>query len=351
MRAEGIRVCRVVRLAVCAALLARGLTGCSKRPAAAPPKPERPAAQTQATKPRGKAVRVALVMPGLITDMSWNTGAHKALIEAAKETGATFSFQQGVADADVERALRDYAQKGYDLILAESFNYGDAVLKVAKEFPDTRFATATHFKTSRNVAFYDWPAHHAGYLAGMLAGLRTQSMKVGFVGGYEVPDIIRIAEAYKLGAKAVNPKVAVKVLYTQSWEETVKGTECAKTLLDWGADVIAQGADGPGVGAMKAAAERGAWAIGYVADQRHIAPERVLTSIVLSKKVAYVAMIHDIQNGTFKGKGYLFDMLAGGVQTAPYAHVTPEVAARLEQARKDIMAGKLKVPNIEKSTH
>lgn len=297
-----------------------------------------------------KKLKVALIMPGLITDMSWNTGAYQALKKVAGPTGIDFSYQQKVADADVERALRDYAQKGYHLILAESFNYGDAVLKVAKEFPKTMFATATHFKTAKNVAFYDWPAHHGGFLAGMLAASMTKSGKIGFVGGYEVPDIIRIAEGYKVGARHVDPKVQVRVLYTGSWEDSVKGTECAKTLLDWGADVIAQGADGPGVGAMKAAATRGAWAIGYVADQRHIAPRKVLTSIVLDKETAYRTMIRDVQTGRFKGKGYLFNMLQGGVRMAPYTNVPESTAKRLREAEQDIRAGKLDVPNIEKST-
>jgi len=308
------------------------------------------AASAFAQETKGKKLRVAMVMPGLITDMSWNTGAYRAMKKVAEETGVEYSYQQQVADADVERALRDYAQKGYDLILAESFNYGDAALKVAKEFPNTMFATATHFKTAKNVAFYDWPAHHGGFLAGMLAASMTKSDKIGFVGGYEVPDIIRIAEGYKLGAKRVDPNVQVRVLYTGSWEDSVKGTECAKTLLDWGADVMAQGADGPGVGAMKAAAERGAWAIGYVADQNHIAPDKVLTSIVLDKETAYKTMIRDVRNGDFKGKGYLFNMLQGGVEMAPYTNVPESVIKRLRQAEKDIRAGKLEVPNIEKST-
>jgi basic membrane lipoprotein Med (substrate-binding protein (PBP1-ABC) superfamily) len=101
---------------------------------------------------------------------------------------------------------------------------------------------------------------------------------------------------------------------------------------------------------MKAAAERGAWAIGYVADQNHVAPQKVLTSIVLDKKSAYVRMIRDVHAGAFEGKGYLFDMLADGVRMAPYRNVSPDVVNRLKQAEQDMRDGKLKVPDITQST-
>jgi len=297
-----------------------------------------------------RKVRVALILPGTITDLSWNHGAYEGLKQAARKTGAEIAYQENVADADVERALRDYASRGYDLILAESFNYGEAVLKVARDFPQVKFATATHYKTAPNAAVYDWPAHHGGYLAGMLAALMTKSGKVGFVGGYEVPDIIRIAEGFKLGARAVRPEVQVRVMYTSSWDDVLKGRESAEALLDWGADVLAQAADGPGVGAIKAAQARGAYAIGYVADQNRIAPQTVLTSIVLNKAVAYERLIAEVARGTFQGKPYLFDMLSGGVEMAPYRNVPDEVVARLREAERNIRSGELRVPDIVRST-
>ena len=226
-------------------------------------------------------LRVALVLPDVITDLSWNAVAYQGLEAAAKELGVEFTYQERVADADVERVLRDYANQGYDFILAESFNYQDATIKVAKDFPDLNFATATGFMTRaagfedvpENHAVYDWPAHQVGYLTGMLAAYMSENNHVGFVGGFEVPDIVRQAEGFKDGAKAVNPDIKTGAIYTGSWVDTVKGQEAALSLLDLGADVIAQAADGPGVGAILACQSRGAYAIGYVADQNHVAPK------------------------------------------------------------------------------
>lgn len=306
-----------------------------------------------------KALKVALVLPDVITDLSWNAMAYQGLEAVAKELGVDFVYQERVADADVERVLRDYAQQGYDLILAESFNYQDATIKVAKDFPNLKFATATGFMTQAtgfsdvpaNHAVYDWPAHQAGYLTGMLAALMSKSGHVGFVGGYEVPDIVRQAEGFKDGARAITPDIKIGVIYTGSWVDTVKGQEAAISLLDLGADVIAQAADGPGVGALKACESRGAFGIGYVADQNHVAPKNVLTSVMLVKQAAYKAMLQDIQNGRFESKPYLFDLIQGGVALAPYHDLVPEaIQKQIEQAQQDILSGKIVVPERLEAT-
>ncbi len=299
-----------------------------------------------------RVLKVALVLPDVITDLSWNAVAYQGLEAAAKELGVEFTYQERVADADVERILRDYAEQGYDMILAESFNYQDATIRVAKEYPDIQFATATGFKTREagfddvpeNHAVYDWPAHQAGYLTGMLAAYMSKNNHVGFVGGFEVPDIVRQAEGFKDGARAVNPDIKIGVIYTGSWVDSVKGQESAISLLDLGADVIAQAADGPGVGAILACQSRGAYGIGYVADQNHIAPEHVLTSVVLVKETAYKVMLQDVLDGKFTSKAYLFDLIQGGVDLAPYHDLVPEdIQQNIQQARDDIMSGKLVV--------
>ena len=299
-----------------------------------------------------ETLRVALVLPDVITDLSWNAVAYHGLEEASQELGVEFTYQERVADADVERVMRDYAEQGYDMILAESFNYQDATIRVAKDYPDIKFATATGFKTREagfddvpeNHAVYDWPAHQVGYLTGMLAAYMSKSNHVGFVGGFEVPDIVRQAEGFKDGVKAVNPDAKIGVIYTGSWVDTVKGQEAAFSLIDLGADVIAQAADGPGVGAILACQSRGAFAIGYVADQNHVAPEHVLTSVVLVKKTAYLTMLQDVLDGNFSSKAYLFDLIQDGVDLAPYHDLVPEdIQQKIQQARDDIMSGKLVV--------
>lgn len=304
-------------------------------------------------------LKVALVLPGPINDLSWNAVAYQGLKEVAKSFTMDFVFQENVADADVERVLRDYAGRGYDLILAESFNYQDPAIKVAQDFPKVKFATATGFKVRSagfadvppNHAVYDWPAHQAGYLTGVLAALMTKTKRVGFVGGYEVPDIIRQAEGYKQGVKALDPAVKTSIIYTGSWSDPEKGKEAALSLIDLGADVVAQAADGPGVGAILAAKSRNVFAIGYVADQNPIAPKHVLTSVILRKDVAYAKIIQDVLMGKFESKGYYFDMLASGVALASYHRLVPDAIQEKIQAFKDkIMKGEIVVEERVQST-
>jgi basic membrane protein A len=185
----------------------------------------------------------------------------------------------------------------------------------------------------------------------MLAAYMSKNQHVGFVGGYEIPDIVRQAEGFKDGARAVNPDIKIGVIYTGSWSDIVKGQEAAISLLDLGADVIAQAADGPGIGVLKACESRGAYGIGYVADQNIVAPNNVLTSVLLIKKAAYKAMIQDILDGKFESKPYFIDMIQGGVDLAPYHGLVPEdIQKKIEQARQDIMSGKLVVEERLEST-
>lgn len=305
-----------------------------------------------------KDLKVALILPGPVNDLSWNGAALTGLKAACEAGGAKIAYQENVADADVERVLRGYATEGYTLILAESFNYQDATIRVARDFPNAFFATATGFKTQAdghdvppNHAVYDWPAHHAGYLTGVLAALMTRSKTVGFVGGYEVPDIIRQAEGFKQGVRATDPTVKVRVIYTGSWSDAAKGKEAGLSLIDLGADVVEQAADGPGVGAIVACKERKVKAIGYVADQNRIAPDTVLTSVILEKKIVYETLLAAVKEGKFEGKSYLFDLLQGGVSLAPFHGLVPaEVEKKVQEAEKKIRAGGIKVEERLKST-
>lgn len=297
---------------------------------------------------REPGLKAALILPGTTNDNSWNQSAYEQFSALCKTMGVFFSFQENVKDKDVEGVIRDYAHQGFHIIFCESFNYGDAALAVAKEFPDTFFAVATHFKTAENVAVYDWPAHQGGYLAGYLAALLSTSRKIGFVGGYEVPDIIRIARGYEAGAKAAVKDVDVMIVYTGSWDDAVKGRESAESLLDMQCDVIAQGADGPGVAALKAAAKRGKYAIGYVADQNVFAPQWVVTSVVLRKTVAYKRILQDVMDNRFTGKAYMFDMLAGGVDLAPIRNCPADVVQRVQEMKEKILAKEIDVPEIVK---
>ncbi len=298
-----------------------------------------------------KKLRAAILLSGFITDQSWNQRGYEAAQRVAKKYGVEMAYSEAVKVSDVEGVLRDYAARGYDLIISHSFNFNEATLKVAAAYPERKFAVGTGFKTAPNVATYDWPAHEAGYLIGIMAGMMTKTNKIGAIGGFAIPDVVRIHEGYKLGAKAVNPNVKIFATYVGSWRDQVKGREAAFAQIETGVDVIDPIGDGMTVGVIKAAGERKVWVFGYFGDQRPLAPKVVLTSIVLNIDAALDRIIGDALAGKLQGKPYLMTMPEGGVQLAPFNEAIPQsVRAKVEEARKAILGGSLKVPVIEKPT-
>ncbi len=298
-----------------------------------------------------KKFRFAILLSGFITDQSWNQRGYEAAKRVAQKYGVEMAVSEAVKVSDVEGVLRDYAARGFDLIISHSFNFNEATLKVANAYPERRFAVGTGFKTAPNVATYDWPAHEAGYLIGVIAGMMTKTNKIGAIGGFAIPDVVRIHEGYKLGARSVNPKIQIFATYVGSWRDQVKGREAALAQIETGIDVIDPIGDGMTVGVIKGAGERNVWVFGYFGDQHSLAPKVVLTSIVLNIDAALDSIVNDAMAGRLQGKKYLFTMREGGVQLAPFNAAIPQtVRAKVEEAQKAILNGSLKVPIIEKPT-
>lgn len=308
---------------------------------------------TPSAEPEGSAKqwKVAMIMPGKINDVSWNAAGYDGLVKAEKNLGIKFSYSENVSVADAETAIRDYASQGYDLILAHSFNYGDAVKKVAKDYPAIKFGWATGIDSKENVTIYDWPAHQAGYLAGMLAASMSKTNKIGATGGFDVPDVVRALEAYKLGAKAVKPDIKVFITYLNEWDDVAKGKEAVIAQIEQGADVVYCNGDGISFGCIQACKEKKIYAIGGIADQNELAPDTVLTSTVLKVDTSIAGMIKDLEAGKFKDK-YLYDMIEGGVDMAPYHGLENKIPADtkklLEKTKEDIMIKEFTVPDIIK---
>jgi len=141
--------------------------------------------------------------------------------------GAEINFSENVSLPDAEPALRDFSNKGYNLIFAHSMEYGESVTKIAGDYPDTKYAVYTGTVEADNVASISLNEHETGYLAGMLAASMSKTGKIGVIIGSDLPPMIRIAEAYKLGAKEVNPDIQVFDVFAGSWDDIAKGKEAA----------------------------------------------------------------------------------------------------------------------------
>ena len=302
-----------------------------------------------------RKLKVALILSGPANDQGWNAVALQGLKDAEAKFGIESTYAENVAVADSEAAFMDYAAQGYDLVIGHGFQYGDPAAKVSKKFPKVKFMAIEAGSQTENMASYVIACEQAGYLMGVLAASMSKAGKIGIVGGVEQPSIIKVVEAYKLGARAVNPKIEVMASYIGSFTDVALGKEAALAMADRGADVLSHIANQAGTGVLKAAEERKLLATGDSWDQSVIAPKAIVSSTIYNVPVLVTIAVEAVKNGTFKGGVFNMGMKEGVVDVAPYhgfeAAVPAEAKTKIADLKKQITAATFKVPIVTKATH
>lgn len=298
-----------------------------------------------------KKIRVAIAFNGPIKDLGWAQGGFNGAMKLKEDPGvAEVTFHERIKNADIERTLRRWAVAGYDLIIGHSFEFGEPALKVAPSFPKSVFAVPYFFKTggNPNMVTYGPSPHEAFYLAGALAALMSKSKKIGSIGGFPIPQQNAEHNAYKLGARAVVPNIKVATVFISSWSDVFKGKEAALAMMDQGVDVVVGTGSPMLFGAIKAAEERGVYAMGDFLDVNKSAPDTVITSVVYGWHAPLKQIVLGIKKGKVKQVN-LLGLRDGGATLAPFNRkVPPEVAQKVRGLEKDIRAGKIKVPWLAK---
>lgn len=290
-----------------------------------------------------KELKVGFVYVSPIGDAGWSY-AHDVGRKAVEELdGVTTSYVEAVAEGpDSERVIQNMARKGFDVVFATSFGYMDPMLKVSKQFPKTVFMHCSGFKKSDNMGNYFGRMYQARYLSGMVAGTMTKSNTIGYAAAFPIPEVIRGINAFTLGAQSVNPKATVRVVWTKTWYDPATEKEAAKSLLDVGADVIAQHQDSPGP--QEAAQEKGVYSIGYNSDMSAFAPKAHLTAPVWNWGPYYQAVVKSVQDGSWKSEAAWPGMETGIVDLAPFGAMVPKDIQEKVMAKKaDIASGKTKI--------
>ena len=232
----------------------------------------------------------AMAEPAIIFDLggkfdkSFNEAAFNGAERWKAETGGTYKELEMQDEAQREQALRRLAEAGSNPVVMTGFAFGDALSKVAADFPDTKFAIIDMVVDAPNVKSVVFNEHEGSYLVGMMAGLASKTGTVGFIGGMDIPLIRKFGCGYAQGVKAVNPDATVVLNMTgttpAAWNDPVKGAELAKGQKAQGADVIYAAAGGTGVGVLQAAADEGILSIGVDSNQNYLHPGSVLTSML-----------------------------------------------------------------------
>jgi basic membrane protein A len=309
------------------------------------------ASTTLAAPPKSK-VRIALIVESTVDDKGWCQAMHDAITAVQKKYGPAlveYSYSEKMKPVDAGSAARQYASRGYDVIIAHGAQYKNLVLEMAEEFPKTTFVFGTSADVGpKNVFTYMPQSEQTGYLNGMIAGLVTKANVVGVVGPVDGGDAARYDRGFVLGVKAVNPKAEVKVAHTGSFGDFVKAGELAHTQVKAGADVLT-GSSQQALGALRAVAtykDRALWWLGQDTAQLTI-PEG--TRVIAAASYDYVPVIETLidkrQAGVLGGENIPLNFANGGFVFKFNESVGPvltkDIRARVDASKANIAAGKL----------
>lgn len=304
-----------------------------------------------------RGANAAEVKPAIVFDLggkfdkSFNEGVYQGGVAFTKATGIEVKDFEPQNDSQREQALRTFARRGQDPIVAVGFSQASAVATVAKEFPNTRFVLIDSVVEAPNVQSVLFREEEGSYLAGMIAALSSKTGKIGFVGGMDVPLIRKFACGYVQGAKAANPKMVVLQNMTgttgAAWNDPVRGGELAKSQIEQGASVVFQAAGATGLGVLQAVADAGRLGIGVDSNQNFLHPDNMLTSMLKRVDVATTSSLMAARDGTWKAEIRVLGLKENGVGLAFDQYnekfVSPELKEQVLRAGTDIAAGKIKV--------
>ena len=296
-------------------------------------------------------------MPAVVFDMggkfdkSFNEAAFNGAEKFKADTGVQYREFEVTNPSMREQALRNMARRGAQVVVAMGFAQAAAVETVAQEFPETKFTLIDMVVDLPNVQSVTFKEHEGSFLVGMAAAMASQTGKVGFVGGMDIPLIRKFALGYVEGAKHVNPDIDIFQNMTgttpAAWNDPTKGGELARSQFDRGADVVYAAAGGTGIGVYQAAKDAGKLAIGVDSNQNYIHPGTMLTSMIKRVDVAVYESFKAAQEGTWQGGIQVLGLAEDGVGWAVDEHnrslISAEMEAAIEQARMDIIAGTIAV--------
>ncbi|MBU2108467.1 MAG: BMP family ABC transporter substrate-binding protein [Alphaproteobacteria bacterium] len=283
-------------------------------------------------------------------DKSFNEAAYNGAEKFKSETGVEYVEFEVSNASQREQALRRFAEDGRNPIVMTGFSWAESLDKVATDFPDLQFAIVDMVVDKPNIRSIVFKEQEGSYIVGMLAGMASETKKVGFIGGMDIPLIRRFGCGYVGGAKAAGATEVIQNMTGDTpaaWNDPTKGGEIAKTQIDQGADVIYAAAGGTGVGVLQAAADAGKLGIGVDSNQNGLQPGKVLTSMLKRVDTAVYGAFMDAKDGKLAGGINDLGLKEGGVDYAMDDNnkdlITAEMKEAAEKAKADIIAGTITV--------
>ncbi|WP_020400807.1 BMP family lipoprotein [Kordiimonas gwangyangensis] len=287
-------------------------------------------------------------------DKSFNEAAYVGAEQFSKETGGSFKDFEPSSETQYEQALKRFARRKADLIVAVGVGYSVAVRNVASQYPDVKFTVIDAIIDLPNVQSITFKENEGSFLVGMIAAMKTESNTVGFIGGMDIPLIRRFEQGYQEGINYIRDDVKLIENYVgttpSAWNDPIKASEMARGQFARGADIIFSAAGPSGLGVIQAAKDTGKLAIGVDSNQNHVAPGFVLSSMLKRVDLAVHAAMTEAKDGTWAPGHRVMGLAEGGVDYAVDEHnkdlITDEMKAKLEEARAKIVSGEIVVGDV-----
>ena len=296
----------------------------------------------------GTGFKIGMVTDvGGVNDGSFNQSAWEGLQRAAENFGCEVKYIESKGDADFVPNIESFLDEDYDLIIYTGYVMADAVRDAAELNPDQKFAIVDDASNADldNVTCMMFEQEQASYLVGLAAGYTTESNVVGFVVGQANETMNSFGYGYCAGVLDANPDATILQYNANSFGDASAGKTAVNTMVTKGADVVFHAAGGTGLGVIDGCKENGIWAIGVDSDQSPLAPETILTSALKRVDNACYDATKKAILGTLEGGVATYDLAAGGVDIAPTTdNLSKDVLEKIEDAKKDIIAGDLVVP-------
>jgi basic membrane protein A and related proteins len=293
------------------------------------------------TTKKSDVLKAAWIYVGPHDDNGWSQAHDKGRLYVQKALGSKVktTYKELVPEGpQTSQVLDSLVRDGNKIIFATSFGFQPAMVKAAKKYPDVKFEMATGTAQSKNMAEYFGAGEDAIYLSGMAAGAATKKGVIGYVVPFAIPEVIRHANAFALGAQATHPGVKVRLIWTNAWLDLAKEKKAAQSLVAAGADVLGQNVDSPATGEY--AESKGVPWVGYDSDAHKFAPKQWLTAAVYNWGPYYLRKVKAAMNGTWKTNFYYGNLKDGFVGLAPFGKkVSAKTKAAIAKKKKALIKG------------
>lgn len=311
--------------------------------------------ETQAAEGTGEAkdMKVVALLSGVITDNGWNQICYESVKAISDKYGTELEYIENIAVSDMSGYIRMYGDDGYDMVIVHGSQFESNVVELAEQYPDTMFCLSYGFKVEDgaevNIADIPNMAYvgpvNMGIVIGGIMGILTETDKVVFLGGQDIPAITDIVSGIAEGVALTNPDATATTDYLGTLTDQDKGKEVALSYINQGYDVISASANSAQIGCLLAAEERGVYAIGFNGDQYSLAPDAIVLSVMRNYPSIYLDVFESILNGTWQSGMVVYDLRDDGTLVSDWhgwdEKLPAEKVEAIETFLDDLYAGNL----------